>query len=232
MIAERCPQPELMDQPGLKAELHRQALIGLKRINTLSRSSAILWPPIKDLARRIAPRAVRLLDLASGGGDVPLALARRSACHGMKLEIDGSDLSPFAVEHANRQAAAVDGVRFFPLDALGKPLPLDYHVVTCSLFLHHLSERDAAALLRKMAAAAQHLVLINDLRRSQAGYALAWLGCRTLTRSPIVRVDGPRSVAAAFTCRELRKLARESGLTGATVSRRWPQRLLLTWWRN
>ena len=35
---------------------------------------------------------------------------------------------------------------------------------------------------------------------------------KVLTRSPIVHVDGPRSVAAAFTVEEVRRLAGQAGL--------------------
>jgi hypothetical protein len=85
--------------------------------------------------------------------------------------------------------------------------------------------------LRRMADAAGRLVLVNDLCRGATGLALAHLACRLLTRSPVVHTDGPRSVAAAFTPTELAGLAAEAGLTGATVTRHWPCRMLLSWRR-
>jgi hypothetical protein len=102
----------------------------------------------------------------------------------------------------------------------------------CSLFLHHLSDGDARDLLGKMAQATTRLVLVNDLRRTQLGYALAWWGGRLITRSPIVHVDGPLSVAAAFTTAEALAMAEQSGLGGATIAHRWPQRFLLRWERR
>ncbi|MBW3539786.1 MAG: methyltransferase domain-containing protein [Planctomycetes bacterium] len=228
MLAQRDRQPEIMDRPDLDEGRHRDALCGLGRLNAISRSSAAFWPDLHALARREAPRPLRVLDVASGGGDVPLALARRARSRGLCIDIDGCDVSPLAVEFANRRAAQVCDVRFFQLDVLKEPLPRGYDAVTCSLFLHHLSQPQAESLLREMSRAGR-LVLVSDLRRSRAGYALAWLACRLLTRSPVVHEDGPRSVAAAFTRKELLELARRSGLAGASVSRRWPQRLLLKW---
>ena len=67
------------------------------------------------------------------------------------------------------------------------------------------------------------------LRRNRVGYLMAWFGCRLLTRSPIVRVDGPLSVAAAFTFDEARSLATRAGLAGAAVSGYFPERFLLVW---
>ena len=103
--------------------------------------------------------------------------------------------------------AAADSVKFFHLDALAQRFPAGYHVLMSSLFLHHLDENSACNLLRKMAAAATSAVMICDLQRSWLGYGLAWFGCRILTRSPVVHVDGPRSVAAAFAASEISRMA-------------------------
>ena len=52
---------------------------------------------------------------------------------------------------------------------LREALPSSYEVLCCSLFLHHLDESDAISLLRRMAAAAQNLVLVDDLVRGYSG---------------------------------------------------------------
>src|SRR5207248_3643048 len=50
-LRRRRLRPEWMDQPGLDEGQHRQALRGLERINRLSGSARILWPPLARLAR-------------------------------------------------------------------------------------------------------------------------------------------------------------------------------------
>ena len=149
----------------------------------------------------------------------------------LDIEIEGSDASPEAVRYASRQSEARGiPVRFSVLDALREPIPDGFDVVSCSLFLHHLDPPEAVALLRKMAGPSTRLVLVNDLARTRAGYLLAWLGCRVLSRSPVVHYDGPVSVAGAFTPVEARRLADEAGLAGATVTRRWPERFPASAW--
>jgi 2-polyprenyl-3-methyl-5-hydroxy-6-metoxy-1,4-benzoquinol methylase len=222
-----------MDQPGLDAAEHARALRGLGRINRLSRSDAILWPAIARLARASPGAPIRVLDLASGGGDVPIALAERAARARIDVRIEGSDVSSEAVSFA--RARAVDhgaAIRFSALDVLNDPIPEGYDVVTCSLFLHHLDEACAIALLSKMANAAGRLVLVNDLVRGRIGYVLAWTGCHLLSRSPIVRHDGPVSVAGAYTIPEVSELAERAGLVGASLTRHWPCRFLLHWNRG
>jgi 2-polyprenyl-3-methyl-5-hydroxy-6-metoxy-1,4-benzoquinol methylase len=142
-------------------------------------------------------------------------------------------VSPRAVEFATARAAAEQaGIRFSVLDALADPLPEGFDVITCSLFLHHLAEEQGVLLLQAMAKAAKHLVLVSDLRRSAAGIALAHLAAWTLSGSDVVRVDGARSVRAAFTLHEATALAQVAGLNGAIVERRWPLRFLLSWKRS
>jgi SAM-dependent methyltransferase len=232
-LVHRRREPEWMDQPGLDASEHARALRGLGRINRLSRSDAILWPAVGGLARLRRGAPVRVLDLASGGGDVAIAIARRATRARLDVRIEGCDICPEAVRFARQRAAECSAtIRFFPLDALSDPIPEGYDAVTCSLFLHHLDEADAVSLLRRMARAAGRLVLVNDLVRSDLGYLLAWAGCRLLSGSAIVRHDGPVSAAAAFSLAEVRVLAKRAGLDDSTLTQHWPWRFLLSWSRR
>jgi 2-polyprenyl-3-methyl-5-hydroxy-6-metoxy-1,4-benzoquinol methylase len=231
-LRQRRRLPEIMDQPDLAPTRHLAALRGLARINWWSASAAILWRPLAELAGRL-DRPIRVLDAASGGGDVSLALWRRARAAGLRMDIDGCDLSPVAVEYAQRNAKVRGAnVCYFVQDVLEGPALSGYDAITCSLFLHHLEEEQAVAYLRWAAASAGHQVLVNDLIRSGVGLVLAHVVGRILTTSDVVHVDGPRSVVGAFTRKEAYDLAQRAGLNGATVSWRWPFRYLLKWDRK
>lgn len=220
--------PEEMDQPGLDVGRHRRALRGLARVNRWSGVGRTLWNVVGRLAME-AEAPLRVLDLACGGGDVALELARRGRRAGVAVEIAGCDKSATAVEYADEQLRELGlDVSFFTLDVLRAPLPGGYDVLMSNLFLHHLEEGEAIELLRRMSAAARRAVVVDDLRRSRLGYLLAWVGTRLLSRSSIVHADGPRSVRAAFTVEEARALAERAGLRGVRVRRHWPFRYLLT----
>jgi 2-polyprenyl-3-methyl-5-hydroxy-6-metoxy-1,4-benzoquinol methylase len=172
-----------------------------------------------------------VLDLASGGGDLAVWLARMGRRHRLALTVTGCDISPRAVDFARAHAARTghDNVNFQQLDVLNDDLPSGYDVVMCSLFLHHLSEVDAERTLRRMAAVTNRLVLVDDLQRCTLGYTAAWLGCRLLTRSHVVHVDGPLSVAGAFSLDEIRQVGDRAGLLDARLTTHWPWRFLLSW---
>lgn len=234
-LATRRREPELMDQPGLDEHQHRQALKGLARINRWSRSAAIFWPSLRRAALKAQSSGseLRVLDLACGGGDVTVALGLRAQRSGLPVKLTGADISSTALDVAREQAVRIGAsVEFMQLNILDEPLPQDFDAVICSLFLHHLDDVDAVQVMKKMAAATRQLVLINDLIRSRVGYAAAMFGTQLLTRSHVVHVDGPLSVAGAFTVSEAKAMADAAGLQGARIDTHWPWRFLLSWSRS
>ena len=229
-LSERNLQPELMDDMGLEESRLYGSLKGLRRINWICNSAGLLWPTLHALARASADRKLRVLDVASGAGDVPIALWRRARREGLDMEISGCDINPRSVAFAARQAARNRAdVRFFQLDAVHGDLPQDYDVITSSLFLHHLSRDAARSLLERAGIAVKKAVLINDLVRSRPGFLFAYWGVRIVTRNAIVHTDGPRSVEGAFTIEEAAHLAHDAGLAGASIAAKWPFRFLLDW---
>ena len=242
-LSARVLEGELMDAPELEARLHLQALRGLQRVNRLSGTAQVIARAILQHCGSAARagdrnRQLRVLDLACGGGDVTLAVGRSLIAAGLDVDMQGWDRSPRAIEFAKERSHS-----FFAPSPLRPTIPVrfevhdvddlagekEFDVVMCTLFLHHLDREAAVRCLSKMYRAASELVLVDDLRRTWVGYRLAQLGCRLLTRSPIVHVDGPLSVRAAFTEKELTALSREAGLPTPVFVRHWPQRFLMRW---
>lgn len=229
LLARRDRVPERMDDPRLDPAEHRQALDGLARLNALSTSATTLAWLIDAWSREIG-RPVRVLDVACGGGDTMVALARKC---GRSADVVGCDISPTALTRAAELAAARRvAASFIRCDVLADPLPTGFDLITCGLFLHHLDDATAVRLLRNMRDATGSMVVVDDLVRGPVSLGLVWVGCRLVTRSRVVHFDGPASVRAAFTPTELRSLARDAGLIGATVRRSFPCRMQLIWSRE
>lgn len=222
-------QPEIMDQADLDEARHLDALRGLARINRWSWTAATIWKSIKQLQRE-QRSPLRVLDVATGGGDVLYDLARRAQRSRLPIAFSGCDISSRAIEFAESRARqhGLD-VSFFVGDALNDPLPTGFDILISSLFLHHLSDDEAVLLLQKMRAACESMVVISDLRRTRRGLWLARCATRVLTRSPVVHTDGCRSVQNAFTNSEITVIAQRAGLQGAAIKNCWPQRFLLCW---
>jgi 2-polyprenyl-3-methyl-5-hydroxy-6-metoxy-1,4-benzoquinol methylase len=217
-----------MDEPHLDRASHITALKGLARINLLSMVSARICRSILALPSP-AGRPLRVLDVACGGGDVAVSVKRWADRRGVPLEVHGCDISATALDFA-RSKAESQGVNatFHRVDAVAESLPGGFDFVYSSLFLHHLSNDEAAQFLRRLSRVGT-AVLVQDLLRTRLGYLLAVMAGRLLTRSPIVMEDGPRSVRAAFSLDEVRDLASRAAMNGARVGRCWPERFALSW---
>ena len=227
---------ELMDDPSLPTDVHHQALRGLRRVNQLSRTAKVVATAIIDYWRVEKPSKLSILDLACGGGDVTVQVAMQLQQAGICAEMHGWDRSETAIEFARKQlggsAPVVDGtpaVQFAVADALSGGTEKQFDIAFCTLFLHHLSDTEAEQLLKAMWRISSRMILVDDLRRTRIGYALAIIGCRLLSRSPIVHVDGPLSVRSAFTESEIVSLSDRCELPRPEIKRHWPHRFLLKW---
>jgi SAM-dependent methyltransferase len=230
-LAVRHLEGEVMDSASLDGAAHERALRALARLNRVSRVVPSLAARIEVWHARALKRRIRVFDLGCGGGDVALGLAAWARRRRLELDVTGYDVSPRAVDYARERARRAGlAVTFREHDALTGALPEPADIGISTLFLHHLPRDEAAALLRRMGERAE-LLLVSDLDRTLAGFALAWAGSRLLTRSPVVHSDALASVRAAFTRKELNALAEEAGLLGARIARVWPERHLLEWQR-
>lgn len=161
-----------------------------------------------------------------------IAIKSRANKTGRLIEVEGCDISPVAVEFATKSAQKRGlEVRFFQHDALEKELPEGFDLVSSSLFLHHLSDSDSLAFLKELAAVGQ-AILVQDLLRTRMGYILALSTVRVITRSRVVRTDGPRSVRSAFSLPEVERMALQAGLEGARIERCWPERFSMSWGKS
>lgn len=227
-------EPELMDDPGIAEPEHLHALSALARINVVSRTAARLAASVHDLLDgRSSAADVTVVDVACGGGDVTLDLARRlgrsRAAGGVRVL--GVDVSPRAVARSQAVAARrASSAAFEVRDVLTEGCP-PCDVAVSSLFLHHLDDPAASRLLQSMAAAARVGVVVSDLVRSRIGLGLAVVGTALLSTSRIARVDGPLSVHAARTPGEYRRLCDDAGLDTASIRRVWPERVMIRWRR-
>lgn len=225
----RTVSDELMDDPALPAEDHHAALTALARINWISGTAGQLARAIASLPAVSAGRPLHVLDLACGGGDVTIAVARKLAAMGVAAQVIGVDMSERALDvaQAAAQRASADVVFVqHDLDADGCPT---CDVAISSLFLHHLDDAAAERLLASIAARARLGMVISDLLRSRLGLALAVLGTTFLARSRVARVDGPLSVRAARTPAEYRDLFRRAGVHSPQIRCVWPARALIRW---
>jgi SAM-dependent methyltransferase len=173
-------------------------------------------------------RPLTVLDVGTGGADVPRAIVRWARRCGRRVRVLALDRDRDTLAIARGRLAGYAEITPVLGDALALPVGRGrVDVVVSALTLHHLEPAEAARALAEMAAAARVGVAVNDLARSRHGTALVWLATRALARSPLSRHDGPLSVRRAYTAAEALRLCQAAGVAAACV-RRHPLHLRYT----
>ena len=208
----RAHEVEWMDLPGQDPALVDECLDDLRRLNRFTGGISLTILALAHLTRGLAPGAsIEILDVATGGGDFPRAMAAWARRRGLRARILATDLNPEILDWA--ATGAPPGIEFAVADA--RCLPFDdvaFDVATCSLFLHHLEPAAAAATLKEMRRVARRGVIVNDLVRSWVGYLGGLVVPRMMSRNPLFRHDAPLSVLRAYTKEDLAALADQAGL--------------------
>ncbi len=227
MTFPRQQIPEWMDDPGLPEVDHLQALAGLARLNRVSCVSRTIYRRLVRYAKQIKPRPLKVLDVASGCGDLPIDWATRAARSGVPMQITATDISGVAVEATLRQARNRNvEIGILQRNCVTEGLPFGFDVVTCSLFIHHLNDFQATRLLQSMRASAAVALLVCDLERSRLNVALVALASRLVTRSSVVHHDAVASVKGAYTRAEFERLACQALAQPMVVQPQFPCRFL------
>lgn len=215
---------ELLDDPAAaQTDLPKN----LKDIRRLNRWFGGIRLALTGVDQLLESDTRRLLDVATGSADIPLAIWRRAEREGRDLSLTASDVSEDVLAEAQRVVAGTP-ISLELADARHLPWPdASFDLVTCCLALHHFEPADAAGVLAEMWRVARRGVLVTDLTRGRAAYLGTWLATRVVARNHLTRHDGPVSVLRAYTPPELEQLARNAGIGTFTVRRHFPFRQVL-----
>jgi ubiquinone/menaquinone biosynthesis C-methylase UbiE len=220
----RSDARELMDAPGLDPDELAGNLRDIRRVNRHLGGAAVVLRRLPELIGPPDPgRRITILDLATGSADIPLAVAAWARRRNVDLRIVASDISEEMLAEARRQLGGHPDITLARYDARSVPLPDGaFDIVLCSLSLHHLPPDDAVLVLGEMHRLARRGFILNDLRRSRAGYLAALAAAKATTRNRLTRNDAPLSVLRAYTSAELRELLHQAGIDYARIATdRW-----------
>jgi SAM-dependent methyltransferase len=209
---------EMIDGPAPLAEL-RECLADVARLNRFFGGRFLTLVHVKRLAALLPPgRVLTVLDVGTGGGDVPRALVRWARRVRRPIRLFAPDRDPAAARVTLGLGTAYPEIVVLQGDAVELPVRSgSVDVVISSLTLHHLDEAPAVRHLAEMDRAARRGIVVNDLARSRTAYALVWLVTRLFTRNRMSRHDGPMSVQRAYVREELRALCEKAGLFDARI---------------
>ena len=149
---------------------------------------------------------MRVLDLATGSGDIPRLVVDYTRQVGAAVTVDAIDQQSSTLEIARGLSAGYPEINFLEGDVLSFG-DGSYDLVLCSLALHHFGEADAVRLLARCRELSSKYVLVSDLRRGLLATIGVYLLTALIFRDPMTRTDGRLSAARAFSFQEFRRLA-------------------------
>ena len=200
---------ELMDRPQpVSPELERD----LERLRQLNRWFGS-YRLVSTFVRRwiISGAQMRVVDLATGSGDIPRLLVDHARRIGAQIEIDAVDQQPATLEIASSLSIGYPEISYHAANSLEWDCAQGYDIVLCSLVLHHFSDDDAVKLLRRCRELSKRFVLVSDLRRGFLLKTGVYMLTALVFREPMTRFDARLSAQRAFSFSEMHELAIQAG---------------------
>jgi len=149
----------------------------------------------------------RIVDLATGSGDIPRLIVDYAREIGAHVKIDALDRQPGTLEIARKLSTDYNEISYCEANILEWNPSEPYDVVLCTLALHHFSDEDAVRLLGRCRELSRKFVLVSDLRRGFLLKTGVYLLTALIFREQMTRYDARLSAARAFSFSEMHTLA-------------------------
>jgi ubiquinone/menaquinone biosynthesis C-methylase UbiE len=223
-LVKRRREAEWMDDPRADPETLQKSLRFIRRINYWLGYTRATLSHLEKFSRRWKKgQTIRIVDLATGSGDVPRAILRWAEKADWDVRIVGID------RHATTAAIARGGESKLSIvrgDVLEMPFAdgsFDYAIT--SMFLHHMDDGEVVRIMATMDRLATRGVIVADLIRDRRAYF--WIKVLTTFSNPMVKHDAAVSVAQAFTESEVLAMRDQAGIGYARFYRHFGHRFVL-----
>ena len=221
----RSDQKEMMDLPDPPKELLIDDLRNLRVINRYLGNHRLVRRALTRLVDK--QETFSLLDIGTGSGDLPAAIARWARRKGKIARISGLEPNQTTVAEAANQTGDFSEIALVRGDGIAPPFrPASFDFVLASQVLHHFSEEGIVSLLRTWAQIARKGIIVSDLIRHPFAYHGIRLLTRLLTRNVMTLVDAPLSVRRGLTLGEWKDLLLKANVGTIEAKHAFPFRLL------
>lgn len=203
----RAPLTELMDEPCTRDQLHG-CLRDLARVNrwTFASRPVIHWLNawldafLENFSDSPPAHAVplRILDAGCGYGDGLRRMEQWAKERRISVELVGLDLNPDAIAIAAEASPSSSRIQWVSADIFQYVPARPIHLVTSSLFTHHLADDQIVRFLVWMEQNAELGWFINDLSRAPIPYHVIRVIAKLARLHPFVQNDAPVSIARSF----------------------------------
>ncbi len=227
-IAERSELEEIMDDLSVSGAVIDQTLKELDTINKWLGGNQITLLGLEKLLMHYNQIELHIVDLGCGSGDMLKLVADWGRKKGVRLKLTGVDANPYIIDHARKNAYAYSEIEFKVANILDDSFQQQqFDVIMSTLFTHHFNNQQLRELIKIWRKQARQGIIINDLHRHWLAYYSITAITRLLSKSSMVKNDGPISVLRGFRGKELKQLMEHCGIDNFILSWQWAFRWLL-----
>jgi 2-polyprenyl-3-methyl-5-hydroxy-6-metoxy-1,4-benzoquinol methylase len=219
-FSKRSSEAERMDTDCVDYADYRHCLRDLSRVNLVTRTYA---PTLAWLSRQGMSPGERfsLLDVGFGYGDMLRRIRTWSERRGLRPELHGIDLNPWAAQAARAATPDDRAISYTTCDLFAFEPQQRFDFIISAQFTHHLPDLQIVDFIRWMERYAARGWFISDLHR----HRLAYYGFPLLARAAFwhrfVRSDGQISIARSFVPSDWAALAASAGLEPGSAEISW-----------
>lgn len=234
MRGRNVKDKEELEYPCVAPDTFRRTVLQFRLINVLfSSSMRLICQNFFTIMEQEPERSYTLLELACGGGDTSVRIAREARKRGLKLEITALDNDERSIPIAREAVGSYPEIHVVKGNALDLSGVGQFDFIFSSHLMHHLSWDDLKILLKEVVAATKLAFVMNDLKRSNWAYfGYTIFSGLFLARSCHFN-DGRLSIRRAFLPEEFRAFLRTNfPETPIQVMETYPARVVLAYSGN
>jgi ubiquinone/menaquinone biosynthesis C-methylase UbiE len=223
LFDKRADEIEIMDDLNCAGPVVDQSLHELDVINQLLGGNAVTMQGMKRLLKHYPKgKPFHVADLGCGSGEMLRMLSKRWLRQYPGSQFTGIDANPNIVAYARRHVSAHPEIQIENLNILEPTFRRQsYDIVMATLFFHHFTSEQLVDIFRNLAQQARWGIVINDLHRHWFAYYSIQYLTRLLSKSGMVKADGPLSVRRGFLRAELEDILQKAGIKNYSLTWKW-----------
>ena len=220
-FSKRSQEIEIMDDLNCSGEVLNQTLRELDTINELLGGNYVTLSGLSHLEKN-SERKWILADLGCGSGDMLRRIRKWSVKTESEFDLVGIDANPNIVAYAKNNTPPDCEIHYQAIDIFSDEFKLKkFDIVTGTLFFHHFTDEQLINFFRQLKSQVRVAIVINDIHRHWLAYYSIKILTQILSKSPMVKSDGPLSVLRAFKKSELKNILEQAGFKNYTLKWMW-----------
>jgi 2-polyprenyl-3-methyl-5-hydroxy-6-metoxy-1,4-benzoquinol methylase len=220
-FSARSQDIEIMDDLNCEGEVVNQTLRELEIINRLLGGNDVTIDGLSKLINGKRQK-IRIADLGCGSGEMLRLIYRWARKNSIEVELTGYDANPFIVQYAVDHTPNSYDIKFRATDIFSEEFSNEkFDVIIGTLFFHHFTNEQLSYFFRQIQSQASLGFIINDIHRHWLAYYSIKALTKVLSRSEMVRNDGPLSVLRAFSKKDLQVIMEKAMIENYSLRWMW-----------